>query len=443
MNASSQTSPGAPPPEPPAPLVPVSLPEAFRAATTTTPPPPAAPAPAAEVVAPVSTDVPHRLRARAPEPDGPECFTCGTDQSLLYPDPRGRHYDSGAHVLYCGTHVPDTTPVQAATKVMDAAMENGSATPRELAQAEHDAGLLFDPQRAQDIADNARTQAHLEFAAELGHLRQGVATLSHFKQQLDGIRRALSGRPDNDLVFVREVLAAADPQAPESAPLTLTWNGTAQVPDAHTTHKRVIVECTSSYGGRVDLVVDGDDRMKLASLLDSEVIRDINAPCLYERGCGSDHDLDGTDVFGWFRLEVAGIEGGPRWYCSPGCVNAAMLRAGDDLALADQSAAIAPADQATDDDPPVQCWHTEYGSPCDWDVCRQPERLAAGDRGTDPAECAATPSAVEGAPRCVRCGCTDSQACVGGCHWVANRRGVSLCSTCATSTELALSGGAL
>jgi hypothetical protein len=38
-----------------------------------------------------------------------------------------------------------------------------------------------------------------------------------------------------------------------------------------------------------------------------------------------------------------------------------------------------------EDDPPVQCWHYEPGSPCDWDVCRQPERLAAGDTGTDPA----------------------------------------------------------
>lgn len=39
-----------------------------------------------------------------------------------------------------------------------------------------------------------------------------------------------------------------------------------------------------------------------------------------------------------------------------------------------------------DDDPPVQCWHTEPGSPCDWNICRQPERLTAGDRGVDPAE---------------------------------------------------------
>ncbi|MDX2513845.1 hypothetical protein PV355_01520 [Streptomyces stelliscabiei] len=38
-----------------------------------------------------------------------------------------------------------------------------------------------------------------------------------------------------------------------------------------------------------------------------------------------------------------------------------------------------------EDNPPVQCWHTEPDTPCDWDVCRQPERLAAGDRGTDPA----------------------------------------------------------
>ncbi|MFD8687839.1 hypothetical protein [Streptomyces sp. NPDC059651] len=32
----------------------------------------------------------------------------------------------------------------------------------------------------------------------------------------------------------------------------------------------------------------------------------------------------------------------------------------------------------------VQCWHIEPGTPCDWDACHQPERLAAGDAGTDP-----------------------------------------------------------
>ena len=38
-----------------------------------------------------------------------------------------------------------------------------------------------------------------------------------------------------------------------------------------------------------------------------------------------------------------------------------------------------------EDDPPVQCWHTEPGGGCDWNICRQPERLVAGDYGTDPA----------------------------------------------------------
>jgi hypothetical protein len=37
-----------------------------------------------------------------------------------------------------------------------------------------------------------------------------------------------------------------------------------------------------------------------------------------------------------------------------------------------------------DDGDDVQCWHIEPGTPCDWDICRQPERLARGDYGTDP-----------------------------------------------------------
>lgn len=34
----------------------------------------------------------------------------------------------------------------------------------------------------------------------------------------------------------------------------------------------------------------------------------------------------------------------------------------------------------------VQCWHIEPDTTCDFDVCRQPERLAGGDSGTDPAD---------------------------------------------------------
>jgi hypothetical protein len=42
-------------------------------------------------------------------------------------------------------------------------------------------------------------------------------------------------------------------------------------------------------------------------------------------------------------------------------------------------------DDEDEDDGPVQCWHIEPGTPCDWNRCNQPERLARGDYGTDPA----------------------------------------------------------
>lgn len=35
-------------------------------------------------------------------------------------------------------------------------------------------------------------------------------------------------------------------------------------------------------------------------------------------------------------------------------------------------------------DEEVKCWHIEPGTPCDWNVCNQPERLARGDVGVDP-----------------------------------------------------------
>lgn len=33
------------------------------------------------------------------------------------------------------------------------------------------------------------------------------------------------------------------------------------------------------------------------------------------------------------------------------------------------------------DDPPVQCWHTGPGSPCDWNICRQPKTGAHEQTG--------------------------------------------------------------
>lgn len=227
------------------------------------------------------------------------------------------------------------------------------------ATPEQDAGLVSDPQRAQDIADAAREQARAECAAELAQAQQDREARTWFHDRWKAVNQLLAGRPDDDLMLVREILAAADPARPAGAPLTVTWNRTARVPDAHDAHKKVVVECTSVYGGRADLVVEGDDRMALAGLLDAEVIRDINAPCPHEAGCGSDDaHLESAGVFGWFRMEVGGLDGGLRWYCSPGCVNAAIQRASVDLALADEAARYpeavvgpypqAPADMAED-----------------------------------------------------------------------------------------------
>ncbi|WP_225080488.1 MULTISPECIES: hypothetical protein [unclassified Streptomyces] len=412
MTASSQTPTGAPPPEPLHPLAAVPLPEAFRATAATMPPPPAVPAPPPAVVAPVSPDVPDRLRARAPEPDGPECFTCGTNQSLLYPDPRGRRYDSGAQVLYCGTHVPDATPVQAAAKVMGAAMENGSATPRELAQAEEDAGILFDPQRAQDIADSARAQARTEYEAKLASLQQDVATLSHFKDQIVGIRRLLSGRPDNDLMFVREILAAADPKTPFGIPLPVTWDGIVMGPSGDTEDERTLVPLTTSHGGQAALVLDSEQRLTLGGLLLTHAHTSCPTP-----GCGIEAvTVDESDpaLWGWVLVQVAGTDTPARWYCNPWCASGAITAAGAELTAADQAAAVDPDEQAPASAAPV---------------------AEAGPQ--------ATADAFDDEPRCVRCGCTGSRACPGGCHWVANRRNVHLCSACALPTELAVSGGAL
>ncbi|PZG97832.1 hypothetical protein C1I97_25185 [Streptomyces sp. NTH33] len=405
MNASSQT-PGALPPETPyqRQLVPVPLPTTLSgmqsvadlqdsaAATTTV---------LSSTVTPATPDAPHHLRTPFPEPAGRECFMCGTNESLLYPDPRGRRYDSGAPVLYCGTHVPDATPVQAAAKVMASAMENGSATPRELAQAEENAGLLFDPQRAQDIADGAREQARAESAAEIARLREEVASLAHFKAQLDGIRSALAGRPDSDLMFVREILAAADPQAPFGAPLSVTWDGIVMGPSGDTLRERTLVPLTTSHGGKAALALGAEQRLALGGLLLTHTHTGETCPT---PDCGIEAvTLDEADptMEGWILVQVAGTDSPARWYCNPWCASAAISEAGAELAADDQADAVDPDQQASavpvveDDDE----------------------------------------------PRCVRCGCTDSRACPGGCHWIPNQQMVDLCSVCATPDELAYAAG--
>lgn len=220
------------------------------------------------------------------------------------------------------------------------------------------------------------------FQAEIERLRKQidaqVRVLAASQDHARAVLRLCEGRRGDDLLLVAAVAAAVDTGTTpyDGLPMTLTWNRSADVPSAHDTHKRVVIECVSSYGGRADLVVEGDDRFALASLVDAE-IRDVNAPCSTD-DCGAVEDYDGSDptLAGWARLEVAGTDDGPRWYCSPQCVSAALARAGDALALDDHVA------------------------------------------------------------RCARCGCTEDSACEGGCAWVPNGQMTDLCSACATPEEL-------
>ncbi|MEW2636449.1 hypothetical protein AB0903_33635 [Streptomyces sp. NPDC048389] len=253
---------------------------------------------------------------------------------------RDPHADS-VHMDVHGVTWP-ATPVQAATGVIRASIEQGNGTPAGIAQAEADAGILFDPKRAEQIATAAREQAAAEYRAEIDDLREENASLRHFKGQLDAVRRVLAGHRGDDAMLVREILTATDGQNPlDGIPWTLAWNGGVGLPDGGSRHGRAIVECATSYGARADLVLTGDKRQALAALLDTEIVRDIHAQCPTD-GCGA-AEAEGASYplpDGWARLEIAGDADGLRAYCSPMCVSLAFARAGEQLAAADRTAEL-------------------------------------------------------------------------------------------------------
>lgn len=242
-----------------------------------------------------------------------------------------------------------TLQAAAAAAVMDAEMQkNGTATSADLAEAERTAGILFDAAHVQAAVDAAAEQARTECAAELAEAREHLGLMAGAYRQLQAVMRLCEGRPGDDLLLVSAVALAAErgSTALDGLPMTLTWSRSARVPDAHDTLKQVVVECTSAYGGRADLVIDGDDRMALASLLSIEA-RDINAPCPTD-GCGTVDDYDAGDpaLFGWSRLQVACLGEEPRWYCSDMCVFDALARAGHELKAEDRADAVDPDEHA-------------------------------------------------------------------------------------------------
>ncbi|MFJ6386414.1 hypothetical protein ACIQJT_02275 [Streptomyces sp. NPDC091972] len=220
-----------------------------------------------------------------------------------------------------------TSSVQLATGVIRKAMADGSATAEDIAQAEAAAGILFDPETAATIATDAYELARAEDRAELALAEQDREALDWLRLRWRAIGQLCEGRPDTDLLTVREVLTAADGTPPTGAPLAITWapEQGVELSDGRLTG-RTVVPCTTARGGSAALVLDDEQREKLATLLGLQVC-DINAPC-ETPGCGEGADAEVSDLFGWSRLEIASLNQGPRWYCSDMCVFAALARAG-------------------------------------------------------------------------------------------------------------------
>lgn len=292
-------------------------------------------------------DVPARLVVQRPEPLMPMCADCGNRRSPLAPRGEER-YPSGAQVLTClGTCPP--TPRNAATGIITAAINDGRGTPAEIADAEEAAGLLFDPELAKAIADGAYQQAKAETAAELAAARQDREALDWFHSRWLAAGQLCEGRDPQHMLNVGEILTALDGRVPTRVPLTVTWDGIVANPTGDQPGEDTLVAVTTARGGQAVLVLDDDQRQTLAALLDLQV-RDIRRPCP-TKSCGTDHDLDASDLFGWSRLQVASLGDGPRWYCSDMCVFDALARAGHEPAFDDQAAAVDPGQQHPYGDP--------------------------------------------------------------------------------------------
>ncbi|MEV6544430.1 hypothetical protein [Streptomyces sp. NPDC051665] len=165
----------------------------------------------------------------------------------------------------------------AAAEVLDAVRaQNAEATSLDLAAAAARAGILFDATHVQEAVDAAAAQARAETQAELNELHTQLATLAGDHRRVQAVLRLCEGRRGDDMLLVSAVAVAAEcgTTALDGLPMTLTWTGRAEV---HPTRGRASVECTSSYGGRADLVLGGEERAALAGLLVVDQADDLDA----------------------------------------------------------------------------------------------------------------------------------------------------------------------
>lgn len=361
-------------------------------------------APAAQTAAsvPLATPPSHR------EPLLPVCVTCGARRGPLVQ--RGDLYDSGAQVFICASRDCMPGPLEPAVLTGPQDMQ---PRPPVTSAPEADVTRTYDAATVEAIAVQARAQERADMRAELTAAAEAVETAEYFhalwlstapvQAGCRAVRELCEGRADHYHLPVSAILGALDGprSAIEPRSLALAWDGIVAPPAGDRPDETTLIGCVTGLGGRAVLELTEDQRHDLAARLAATV---YPAEACATPGCGLPDDTlnaASPSVWGWIRLDVAGTQDGPRWWCSPACATAAMTAAGAELAAADQLSAVDPGQQT-------------------------PALPAEAEGSVD-----------DGEAQCARCGCSARRRCPGGCYWVLNAALVVMCSSCADPQELA------
>lgn len=217
----------------------------------------------------------------------------------------------------------------------------------EAAEAVQASGMTrsYDGLTVDAIAQGAAAQARVESRAELTRARQEHESLTWLRDRWTAAATLAEGcHPVDGVLRARDVLAALDGSAPSTLPLTMSWDGWLDEPDGDGPGAATFIRCITSRGGRAALALTPEERLVLGAQLLATL--HMAEACTRE-GCGRTADEDATPtLLGWIRVQVAGIDGPPRWWCSPMCAISAMAAAGTELAETDQAAAVDPDAQA-------------------------------------------------------------------------------------------------
>ncbi|MEV0112326.1 hypothetical protein AB0H77_03580 [Streptomyces sp. NPDC050844] len=200
----------------------------------------------------------------------------------------------------------------------------------------------YDGLTVEAIAQGAVDQAQAEDRVELTRVRQDREALAWFHSRWKIAATLCEGRPLEYLLSVGEVLAALDGQMPTTLPLTMTWDGQVTGPDGDGPGEATFVPCNTSRGGRAVLALDDDQRLQLGEKLLATL---HTTETCHTPGCGQTADElggSGPPLQGWIRVQVAGVDGPARWWCTAWCANSAITAAGAELAALDQAAAVDP-----------------------------------------------------------------------------------------------------